>query len=119
MRSRCAGLIKGDHLVVCGRCGNKVKVDRTLNTALYEDVDINERNLVLLSNDDPTCAGYHGKFQAAAVHVVGQGTEFERIFLRSLYKQAEDYARAYGVKVGRLISVRSLCHETVVAALGA
>ena len=93
--------------------------ERRFSSSDWEDVSFNSRNMVLLSSDSVDCAPYTGAFQGTSVHLVGQGTEYERIFLRRMHKEAVAYATANGVKVGRLVSVRSLCHDTVVATLGA
>jgi hypothetical protein len=119
MQHPCRYLIKGDVMACAGGCGGHNKLDRTLNTKLYEDLTLDSRSMLTLNGDDQLCEPYHGQFTGTYVYVVGYGTEHERMFLRSLSKQAEQYAATNGVKVGRLISVRSLCHDRVVAAIGA
>jgi len=75
--------------------------------------------MVLLGEDDYACESYSGIFQGTHFHIVGRGTEHEKIFLRSASREAKLYAKEHGVKVGRLVNARSLCAERVVQLLGA
>jgi len=100
-------------------CGCGKKLNRRFSSKEWEDIPFDERNMVMLSTDNAGCAPYTGAFQGESVHIAGFGTEFEKVFPRRYFKAALEYGRTYGVKVGRLVSTRSLCHDTVVEALGA
>lgn len=94
----------------------------------FVDVQTDEFGLVRLASEGVTkmseggsrCEPYHGVFTGTHLHVVGLGTEHEKLFLRQNRRDAIDYAKEHGnLPISNLINVRSFCHDTVVAVLGA
>jgi hypothetical protein len=74
--------------------------------------------MALMATDAPDCSPYNGRWTGTHVHIAGQGTPFERIFLKRDKRVAVAYAREHSVGVSRLINVTRLCHDTVVGLLG-
>lgn len=106
--------------MACVPCGMKREA-RLAGNYLSEpwvDGDFNDRAMLLLSGDDYDCAPYHGRWTGTHVHVAGQGTEHEQMFLKSNRKIGVAYAREHGVDITRLVNVTRLCHDTVLAFLG-
>lgn len=104
----------------CFHCGMKRSSRLAANymTEPWVDGEFSDQAMLLLSTDDEECAPYHGRWTGTHVHVAGQGTEHERIFLKSNRKIGVAYAREHGVSITRLINVTRLCHDTVIGFLG-
>lgn len=100
-----------------GGCGGKNRLAKL--TGNFEDLERNDRSMVLLEGDPYECSSYSGIFQGTHLYVAGRGTEHEKVFLRANRRDAIVYAKEHGVKIGNLVNVKSMCNETVLAVLGA
>ena len=108
----------GGVAIACGSCGQ----GRNRPAGYYEpwgEAAFNERSMIQLGDDELTCQQYHGQFTGTRVFIAGQGTEHEKVFLKQNKLDAVRYAREHKVKLTRQVSVISLCHDRVVAMLGA
>lgn len=100
----------------CG-CGKRLRSTNATN--VWTDSNFNERSMINLSGDELMCEPYHGQFTGTRVFIAGQGTEHEKTFLKQNKFDAIRYAKEHKVKLTRQVSVISLCHDRVVAMLGA
>ena len=77
-----------------------------------------ENGLVALSSAAECTEPYHGQFTGASVFIVGRGTEHERLFVRGHKMDAMRWAKQHSVTLDH-VHVTNLCHEPVLALLGA
>jgi hypothetical protein len=104
----------------CGGCGQSRRARQALLRGKFVDINSDGASRVTLYGDDPSCELYHGLFQAAYLYVVGARTDKERLFLRQNLVDAVAYSNANGkLPISQLVKPTSLCHDRVVALLGA
>lgn len=60
---------------------------------------------------------YHGAFPAATVYVAGRGDPTEKLFVRTDFDGASEYARRNDIDLVH-VSVKQLCHEVVLELFG-
>lgn len=60
---------------------------------------------------------YRGRFKGLSVYVVGRQTEHERLFRKSQFEAAEDWAIEHKVFLEN-IPTSGLCHQAIVDLLG-
>lgn len=81
---------------------------------------LNVAGMMPLADALEGCEPYHGAFQGTYFHIVGANTDDERLFLRNNRRDAVAYSKAHGnAPITNLVSARSLCHDRVIALLGA
>lgn len=100
-------------------CGGKNRFKAgNWQTEPWTDATLTDRAMALMNGDIEDCDPYHGRWTGTHVHIAGQGTEFEQLFLKRDKRIGVAYAREHSVAISRLINVTRLCHDTVVKFLG-
>jgi len=103
----------------CGSCGGmKVGAARRAAAELIPEPQTNDRGMYPFIGEPYDCEAYHGAYRATTVFLVGYGTEHEKLFARTLKKDAEKYAAKHNLSAAH-INVSSLCHDRVIEMLGA
>jgi hypothetical protein len=107
--------------MACGSCGGQPAA--LVSNAGYDPagmawIDVNEYGVRPIGDDAASCAPYSGMFQGTTVFLVGYGTDLVKIFLRDARAEAWEYAKANELSFQH-INVTELCHERVLAMLGA
>jgi hypothetical protein len=104
----------------CGSCGGKRAAGVTgTSTVQSSQLKSDEYGLIPLASQPDCTRHYYGQFTGAQVFVVARGTPHEKLFLKGRFKDAIAYMRSHsGATVDR-VRVVDLCHDAVVALLGA
>ena len=112
------GGLEGDVDVACGRCGASRRAKLRGN---FRDLKSDGASRITLAGDAADCELYHGVFsRSAQFYVVGAHTPHERLFLRQNMVDAVAYANENGkLSISQLVQGTSLCHDRVVAVIGA
>lgn len=74
--------------------------------------------MVPLASHEGCAERYHGRFQGASLLVAGRGGPKEKLFIKGQLPDARRYATTNRVTLDG-IHVTTLCHDAVVALLGA
>lgn len=102
-----------------GGCGGKgAKRGSAWQSEPWVEATVNDRGMIPVYGNDYDCAPYSGRWTGTHVHIVGQNTAQERIFMKSARRDAVAYARANNLGVTRMVNVTRICHDQVVALLG-
>jgi len=81
-------------------------------------IDVNQYGVRPIGDDAESCAPYSGIFPGTTVFLVGYGTDLVQIFVRDRRAEAWEYAKENELTFEH-INVTELCHDRVVALLGA
>lgn len=103
----------------CGSCGG----GGTAMSFGYDPtgqawVDVNAYGVRPIGDDPENCGPYQGMFQGTSVFLVGANTDEARVFLRDSRNEAWQYALDNELTFQH-VNVTELCHDRMIALLGA